>query len=276
MPHRTLVFSHANSFPASTYRSLFEGWRAAGWEVHAIDKIGHDPRFPVSTDWPHLVAQLAQFIEREVAHPVYLVGHSLGGYLSMMVASRHPHLAQGVVVLDSPLLYGWKGAGIGLAKRLDAMQRVMPPSRVAAQRTEEWPSLDAARRHFQLKPKFAAFHPAVLGDYLHTGIEAHDEGRQNTTRRLSFRRDIETAIYNTMPHELLAEFRRHPPRCPMAFIGGTHSRELRAVGLRGTERLFGPRISWIDGTHLYPFEQPQLTTQEVLQWLQRFEREARD
>jgi pimeloyl-ACP methyl ester carboxylesterase len=271
MPQRTLVFSHANSFPASTYRSLFEGWQAAGWQVHAVDKIGHDPRFPVTTDWPHLVAQLAQFIEREVGHPAYLVGHSLGGYLSMMLASRHPHLAQGVVVLDSPLLYGWKRAGVGLAKQLNAMHRVMPPSRVAAQRTEQWPDLAAARRHFEVKPKFAAFHPRVLGDYLQTGTEAQGDGH---LRRLSFHRDIETAIYNTMPHELLHEFRRHPPRCPMAFIGGTRSRELRDVGLRGTERLFGTHISWIDGTHLYPFEQPVLTIQEVLSWLTRFEHET--
>jgi len=111
VPHRTIVFSHANSFPASTYRTLFEGWRAAGYEVHAIEKFGHDPRYPVTMDWPHLVEQLKDFIERQVGHSAYLVGHSLGGFLSMMAASDYPHLAQGVVVLDSPLLTGWKSAG---------------------------------------------------------------------------------------------------------------------------------------------------------------------
>ncbi|MEY4763957.1 MAG: hypothetical protein RI907_630 [Pseudomonadota bacterium] len=272
MPHRTLVFSHANSFPAGTYRLLFDGWRAAGWEVKAIDKLGHDPRYPVTRDWPHLVQQLAHHIERDVGHPVWLVGHSLGGYLSMMVASRHPHLAQGVVVLDSPLLYGWKRAGLGLAKRMDVMHRVLPPSRVAAQRTEHWADLDTVRQHFQIKPKFAAFHPLVLGDYVHHGTLPHGDGRQ---RRLSFQREVETAIYNTMPHTLLHEFRRHPPRCPMAFIGGTRSRELRQVGLRGTERLFGSRLSWIEGSHLYPFEQPQATIAEVLRWLTQFEAETR-
>jgi hypothetical protein len=186
------------------------------------------------------------------------------------------------VVLDSPLVYGWKGGAMGLAKRLNLIDRMLPPSRVAAQRTEQWADRDTARQHFQGKPKFAAFHPAVLGDYLSTGIEAqagHAHGEPEThaaqPHRLSFQRDIEAAIYNTMPHDLLREFRRHPQRCPMAFIGGTRSRELRAVGLRGTERLFGPRISWIDGTHLYPFEQPQATVQEVQRWLDRFEAEAR-
>jgi pimeloyl-ACP methyl ester carboxylesterase len=267
---RTLVFSHANSFPASTYRTLFEGWREAGLEVHAIDKIGHDPRLPVTTDWPHLVTQLATFIEEDVGHPAWLVGHSLGGYLSMMVASRHPHLAQGVVALDSPLLHGWKSSAIAVAKRTRTMGRVMP-SRISAQRTHEWPSLHAVQAHFSEKPKFARFDPAVLADYLRSGTEGQGDGR---SRRLSFRRDVETAIYNTMPHALLQEFRRHPFQCPVAFIGGTHSRETRTVGLSGTRQVVGQSLSWIEGSHLYPFEHPRETVAEVLRWLACFEAEG--
>jgi pimeloyl-ACP methyl ester carboxylesterase len=268
--HRSIVFSHANSFPASTYRTLFEGWRAAGYEVHAIDKIGHDPRYPVTTDWPYLVEQLRDFIERQVGHQAYLVGHSLGGYLSLMAASRYPYLAQGVVVMDSPLLYGWKSAGIGLAKQTQMMQRVMP-SRISAQRTHEWASLQEAQAHFGIKPKFAAFHPQVLHDYLHHGTEPHLNGLE---RRLSFKRDIETAIYNAMPHTLLQELKRRPLQCPVAFIGGTRSRETQRVGLGGVRQLVGSRLSWIEGSHLYPFEQPQPTVNEVLRWLSQFQTDA--
>lgn len=263
-PH-TLVFTHANSFPASTYRVLFDGWEAAGYTVRAIDKLGHDPRHPVTTDWPHLVDQLAGFIEHEVGGPAWLVGHSLGGYLSMMVANRHPHLARGVVVLDSPLLHGWKAAGIALAKRTRTMGRVMP-SRISAQRTQEWGSLREAQAHFSAKPKFAAFDPAVLADYLALGTEA-----QGGRRRLSFDREVETRIYNTMPHDLLHEFKRHPFQCPVAFIGGTRSREVRQVGLSGTRQVVGERLSWVEGSHLYPFERPQATVAEVLRWLHRFQ-----
>ena len=269
--HRTIVFSHANSFPASTYRRLFEGWRAAGYEVHALERFGHDPRFPVTMNWPHLVAQLKDFVDREVGHPAYLVGHSLGGFLSMMAASRHPQIAQGVVVLDSPVVHGWKSAGIGLAKRLGTMEQVMTPARIAAERTHHWPSLMAVRDHFITKPKFAAFHPEVLADYLHHGTHTHADG---VSRRLSFERDIEARIYKTMPHGLVHEFRRHPHRCPVAFIGGTRSRETRRVGIDGIRLIAGKRMSWIKGTHLYPFEDPDTTVAEVLKWLDRFRAEA--
>ena len=110
MTYRTIVFSHANSFPASTYRSLFKVWQDAGYEVHALDKFGHHPRYPVTPEWPFLVEQLRDSIERQVGQSAILIGHSLGGYLSTMVASRHAHLAQGLILLDSPIVAGWRAA----------------------------------------------------------------------------------------------------------------------------------------------------------------------
>jgi hypothetical protein len=54
-----VIFSHANSFPAGTYSLLFQLLERRGMAVQALDRLGHDPRFPVSDNWPHLVEQLA-------------------------------------------------------------------------------------------------------------------------------------------------------------------------------------------------------------------------
>ena len=61
-----IVFSHANSFPASTYGVLFKSLRARGFTVKAIEKFGHDPKYPVTNNWPHLVQQLTDFTRAEV------------------------------------------------------------------------------------------------------------------------------------------------------------------------------------------------------------------
>ena len=45
---------------AGTYRVLFKQWQAAGYRVRAIEKFGHDPRYPVTSNWPHLRDQLIQ------------------------------------------------------------------------------------------------------------------------------------------------------------------------------------------------------------------------
>lgn len=261
----TLVFSHGNSFPGGTYSLLFERWREAGWRVHAIDRYGHDPRFPVTRDWPHLARQLHHTIEHDIGHPVWLVGHSMGGYLSLMEASRHPEWVQGVIVLDSPLVHGWKSQGLGLAKSLGLMPVIMP-SRIARQRRHQWPDLGSARQHFLDKKKFAAFHPRVLEDYLQHTIQPSGT---RTHHELTFSRDIESAIYDTVPHRMQRLLMRHPPRCPTAYIAGTRSRELRQTGMAAVRKAFGERISWIEGSHLYPMEKPLETAELVLQWLNR-------
>ena len=51
-----IVFSHANSFPASTYRVLFQHLKTRGFEVSAVERYGHDPKYPVTSNWPTLPA----------------------------------------------------------------------------------------------------------------------------------------------------------------------------------------------------------------------------
>ena len=76
--------------------------------------------------------QLHDFAEREVrqaGEPAFLVGHSLGGFLSLMCAARHPQLARGVLLLDSPLLGGWKATALGAMKRTQLVGSISPGAR---------------------------------------------------------------------------------------------------------------------------------------------------
>jgi pimeloyl-ACP methyl ester carboxylesterase len=255
-----LIFSHGNSFPAATYGVLFKHLRARGFKVKALDKFGHDPRFPVTNNWTHLVTQLQAFAEREAVEagePAYLVGHSLGGFLSVMCAARHPEVARGVVMLDSPLLGGWKATAVSAAKHTTMIGAVSPGA-VSRHRRERWPSVQAVLEHFQHKKAFARWDPQVLHDYVtHCTHEA--EGQ----RVLSFDRTIETAIYNTLPHNIDRLLQRHPLKCPAAFIGGTQSIELKQVGLALTEKATHGRVTLLEGTHLFPMEKPAATAAAI-------------
>lgn len=266
-----IFFSHANGFPAGTYRRLFEAWRAAGYAVHAVERYGHDERFPVTGNWPHLRDELLDFIARRApGEPLFLVGHSMGGYVSLLAASRRPELVRGVVLLDSPILGGVLAQAVRLGKATGAVARYSP-GRVSMGRRQHWPDADAALAHFAAKPAFARWSPDVLRDYVASGVQpmgdAHGPGH-----RLAFRREVETAIYNTVPHHIVSLLRRHPLHCPIAFVGGTQSVETRRVGLRATERLVQGRMSWIEGSHLFPFEQPDAAAAQVMRWLQAFRR----
>jgi len=57
--------------------------------------------------------------------------------------------------------------------------------------------------------------------------------------------------------------RKHPLRCPAAFIGGLASVEMQQVGMGLTMRVTQGRVHMLDGTHLFPMEQPLLTAAAV-------------
>lgn len=255
-----IIFSHGNSFPASTYQSLFQHLRTRGFGVSAIEKYGHDPAYPVTNNWPHLVQQLADFAQAhrdDTGQATYLVGHSLGGLLSLMCASQHPVLAKGVLLLDSPILGGWKATTVGIAKKT-ALMGSLSPARVSQNRRAHWPDKAAALAHFQSKKAFAKWDPQVLADYIEGGLQ-EDKGQQV----LAFDREVETAIYNTIPHQIERMLKRQPLKCPVSFIGGTRSREMRLAGMNSLPQVTKGRLMMLDGSHLFPMEKPLATAAAI-------------
>jgi pimeloyl-ACP methyl ester carboxylesterase len=174
-----------------------------------------------------------------------------------MCAIKHPKLAQGVLLLDSPILGGWRATTVGLAKKTPLM-RSISPGRVSQSRRIHWPDKAAALAHFAHKKAFAKWDPQVLADYIAYGT--HEEEGQQV---LSFDRDVETAIYNTIPNKIEGMIKRHPLKCPVAFIGGTHSREMRLAGLNSMPQVTKGRIMMLDGSHLFPMEKPLATAAAV-------------
>jgi pimeloyl-ACP methyl ester carboxylesterase len=255
-----IVFAHANSFPAATYGVLFRHLRARGFTVRAVERFGHDSAYPVTNNWRYLAQQLTDFTRQSVAEagePAFLVGHSLGGFLSLISAARNPELARGVLLVDSPLLGGWRASALGMMKRTQLVGS-LSPGRVSRRRKNRWPSIEAALDHFRRKRAFAHWDPAVLEDYVrHCTVEHEGE------RVLSFDRDVETAIYNTLPDNLDRLLRRHPLQCKVAFIGGRRSQEMKQVGMAMTAQLVDGRVLMLDGSHLFPMEKPLATAAAI-------------
>jgi len=247
-----LHFTHGNSYPAGSYVRLLSDL-GRDFEVRISAMLGHDPRFPVDDNWHALVDEVIAQLERYDT-PAILVGHSLGGAVNMLAAWRRPELARCVVMLDSPVVAGWRAVVWRAAKALGFARRLSPAG-IAARRRHTWPSREAAFDHFHAKPMFRAWAPGALDDYLEHGLKPHPEGVQ-----LRFARDVESSIYATLPHDM-GRVLRQPFPLPIGFIAGTDSEELRQAGMGATRRLVGDKLVMIEGSHLYPMESPQLTAQ---------------
>ncbi|MEZ4392990.1 MAG: alpha/beta hydrolase [Polyangiales bacterium] len=85
-------------------------WRAVaptlaeGREVISVDLRGHGrSAMPRDASLDENLALLARIIEREVGHSVTLVGNSMGGLLSLLLASSRPELVESMVLVNPAL-----------------------------------------------------------------------------------------------------------------------------------------------------------------------------
>lgn len=249
-----IVFSHANGFPLPTYRRLLGALRP-DFEAIGVLRFGHDPVRPATVDWPYLVDELVEFVHSQPTHAgrTWLVGHSLGGYLSLLAAGRLGDRIDGIVLLDSPLIAGASAAAVQIGRVL-GFDRLLMPLQQTLQRRHHWPDTEAAHAHYHAKRAFRRWDPRVLRDYAEHATMPDGRGG----RTLLFDRDVEYRIYRTLPSRATIDATK-TLRVPVAFIGGRRSRELRNIGQSATRALVGPRWAWHPGSHLFPMEAPDDT-----------------
>lgn len=260
MKRHIIHFSHANSFPSGTYRLMFEQLHKH-YDVHALDMHGHNPAYPVSDGWRYLERELSDELARRYREPVILVGHSLGGMLSLMAAKAHPERVKVLVMLDSPVVAGWRAAVWRVIKPLPFADRYTPAG-LSRRRKTVWPDEETAFKHFASKPLFARWNQDVLRDYMRHGLVPHEEGVA-----LRFTREMETEIYRTLPHHIGRLIAREFP-VPVGFIGGEESIECRQAGMAATRRLVGRNYIPMPGGHLFPMEAPVETAKAIHKMIQ--------
>lgn len=250
-----LHFVHGNSFPTGSYRTMLTHLKQH-YQIHALDMHGHNPNYPVTDGWTLLCDELIASIEKNPRKPVILVGHSFGGVISLMAAKLRPDLVRCVVMLDSPVIAGWRAKLLNFGKKT-GIDFFFSPAKNSIKRRKSWPDRDAVFEHFANKDMFGIWPEEVLRDYVEYGVEPYPNGVT-----LRYKRDVETAIYRTLPHAT-SRYCALPFPVPIGCIVGSNSVECRQIGMKHTKNLVGENLVEIEGSHLYPFESPKMTADAV-------------
>ncbi|MEZ5660052.1 MAG: alpha/beta hydrolase [Burkholderiaceae bacterium] len=260
-----ILFLHANGFPSGAYRQFLEVL-GKHHEVIAPQVIDTPAAMRASQRWPQMVEQVQSIITESVAKhgSLAVVGHSMGGYLALMAGARQSAPLAGIVLLDSPLVTGWRGTVFD-ALRVTGLTQRGGPAPIAARRRDRWESSQKAREHFESKTFAQRWAPGVLDDFIAHGLNTDPEGRVC----LRIAREAERDIYAQLPAgRALRAYRRLRDRgVPMHMIAGRYSAETRMAGRHAVQRLFGERWHEIDGGHLVPMEKPRACAELVLHCL---------
>lgn len=254
MSNRKIFFAHANGFPARTYTKLFS-FLEDEFEIGFIEKIGHDPKFPVTDGWNFLKDELKNAIRKQNSAPVIGIGHSLGGILHLLAAAENPEIYERIILLDAPVISRFSSHSLRVLKITKLIDRYSP-AQMTIFRRRFWKTKEEAFEHFRKKEKFAAFDEDVLRDYVEYGLTETEKGFE-----LLFQPAVEAEIYRTIPHHLPAL--RGKLKVPAAYIGGISSREARLAKLSFMKKYFPIDFHFLEGSHLFPLEIPEKTAEKI-------------
>lgn len=100
-----VILLHGVAASLYDWEALQPDLASAGYRVYAIDLPGHGESHKPQNPKDYLAAKVFHVIEgwitdQDLQEPVTLVGHSLGGYFSLLYALRHPQEVQSLVLID--------------------------------------------------------------------------------------------------------------------------------------------------------------------------------
>ena len=255
------LFLHANGFPTGVYRQFLTALARFG-AVDAPEVINTPGTVRASRRWPHMTEQTLERIHQlaDEQRPLVLVGHSMGGYLSLMAAARARSQVAAVVLVDSPLVLGWRRPFLE-SMRLTGLSRYGGPAPIAARRRFQWNSADEARDHLSAKAFCRHWADGVMDDFIEHGLVP----AASTGVALRISREIERDIYAHLPgRRTFAAYKRlRNQGIPVFLLAGKHSREMQMAGALHNRQVFQQRLIELPAGHLIPMEVPQLCAEAV-------------
>ncbi len=219
--------------------------------VTLVDMPDHG-QSPWSEHFDYLRAadQVAELLSAD--DPVALVGHSMGGKISMLVALRHPALVDRLAVVDvSPVPYDHATEFEGYLRAMRAIDLAALASRTEADRA----LLEAVPN-----PTVRGF---LLQSLRREGVDAEERWRWLLNLEL-LERDLDAIT--DWPEEALAG--TPPYDGPVLWVGGAESGYLHADYVEAMDRWFprNRRVTVKGAGHWVHSEQPQV----FLEVLRRF------
>ena len=173
-----IYFSHANGFNGLTYKTLLNKI-SLNQKIISYDLRGHGkstvPAEPEKLkSWQRYRDDLISILEKN-NEPSTLIGHSLGGTTSLLVAFKRPELVSKIILIDPVLLPLTYWLGTKAVQSIGLIEKVHPMVKGALVRKKTWVSKEEAFQYFSGKKLFRKVIPEAINDYIDGGMKKINE-----------------------------------------------------------------------------------------------------
>lgn len=148
---KPLIIIHGFMGMSDNWKTLASHYVTNGFQVHALDMRNHGKSFH-SDDWGYsfMVEDVVAYCESHQLKDIAVIGHSMGGKVAMLLATKFPDLVAALIVADiGPKYYAPHHQTI--LNALNAVNFSSKPSRVAVEDVVSSFITDFGTRQFLLK-----------------------------------------------------------------------------------------------------------------------------
>ena len=251
-----LHFLHANGYPPDCYKPLFEllktKYHLFGMKLRPL----WDDSNPEDLDtWHPLSDDLLQFLTTAGFGPVFAIGHSIGGIVTLRAALRDPEKFRALVLLDPVLfvpttLTAWK-----IARDLNLGYKFHPKIVGAKKRRRTFDDLDVAFEGYRSREVFKYMSDESLRAYIAGITKPNVDGGFE----LVYSPEWEARIYMTSLHDFDLWNDLPGLQVPTLILRGAETDTfLEDAGELVKKK--NPKVKVIvleKSTHLLPLEYPQ-------------------
>lgn len=194
--------------------------------------------------------------------PVYGLGHSFGGVLTALLHSESHSPFDGVLLLDPVLFTPLMLRSMQLLQWC-GLYRHNPLARRAVKRRRQFDDEQTAFAYFHGRGLFKGWHDEALRAYIQHALVETSNG---LTLRCAPEREAE--IFASFPKQLWSSLQRTKPNIQLIYGANSYS-FVRKSALLFQQHCPHLQLLEVNGGHCFMQEDPGLSAELVLQWLQQ-------
>jgi len=264
----TLHYLHGTGFSSLCLAELARQLPQT-WTHRFCNAPGHgkseQPSLKTMPDWVSMADSVAESIKNRYSTPIVGIGHSFGGVLTLIAASKNPHLFSRIILFD-PVIFIPTLILYQSISNLTGLWRYIPLSRKVAKRKSVWRNKQTMKDELNRKALYKQWPSVVMDDFIQSGTKHLSDN----TIALACKPQWEAALFGSYPKQLWKHIKNLTtqtdiviPDNSIAFIP---SAARKAVKINSNIKIYWPNSNAFIN-HGFPMEQPNETAAIIEQLL---------